>query len=299
MRMRALAWPFVGPHGLRGGWRVLIFLVLFAAGSIVVEKATPLPAGDLPAIPLLTREVLGLLVVVGATLLLGLFEKRTLGDYGLPLRRREGLGPGLALGFGAQTALLLVLAACGALTLATALAPAAVLPNALRWGLVFLAVAFFEELLLRGYAQATLARSIGFWPAAVLLSVLFALMHRNNPGETLLGLVAVFVFGLFFCYTLRATGTLWMAVGFHAAWDWAESFFYGVPDSGMHMAGHLLDATFSGPAWLSGGTAGPEGSVLIPVTLISAGLLVARYPWGSRRSPLACATPASSPLPSA
>jgi hypothetical protein len=55
---------------------------------------------------------------------------------------------------------------------------------------------------------------------------------------------------------------LWFAVGFHAAWDWSETFFYSVPDSGTVFPGHLLSSSLRGPAWLSGGSAGPEGSVL-------------------------------------
>ena len=276
-RFRFLLWPFLSGRGLRGGWRVLIFIALFIAGSELIESWWPQAAasGEFQALPLLGRESLQLLVVVAGTLLLGRFERRSLGDYGLPLLLDRRTVRGLALGFLAASVLLLVLASLGVMHVAAVgLSPAAIVSNALQWALVFLVVALFEELLLRGYAQATLGRSIGFWPAAVLLSILFAFMHAKNPGETPLGLIAVGCFGLFFCYTLRATGNLWLAVGFHAAWDWAESFFYGVPDSGTHMAGHLLNTTFSGPAWLSGGSAGPEGSVLILATLAAASLLV-------------------------
>lgn len=274
---RMLRWPFVGERGLRGGWRVLIFIALFIAGSELIESwwAHATETGELQALPLLGRESLQLLLVVAATLLLGRFEWRSLGEYGLPPVLDRRTARGLVLGFVAASALLLVLASLGVMHVsAVALSPAAIVSNAVQWALVFLVVALFEELLLRGYAQATLARSIGFWPAAVLLSILFALMHARNPGETLGGLIAVGCFGLFFCYTLRATGNLWLAVGFHAAWDWAESFFYGVPDSGTHVAGHLLDTAFSGPAWLSGGSAGPEGSVFILATLAGTSLMV-------------------------
>jgi membrane protease YdiL (CAAX protease family) len=275
--LRAFRWPFVGERGLRGGWRVLIFIALFIAGAELIEAWWPHSAetGELQALPLLGRESLQLLLVVAATLFLGRFERRSLGDYGLPLVLHRRIARGLVLGFAAASALLLILAGLGVMHVsALALSGAAIVSNALQWGLVFLVVALFEELLLRGYAQATLARSIGFWPAAVLLSILFALLHARNPGETPLGLIAVGCFGLFFCYTLRVTGNLWLAVGFHAAWDWAESFFYGVPDSGTHMAGHLLDTAFSGPTWLSGGSAGPEGSVLILATLAAAASVV-------------------------
>ena len=99
--------------------------------------------------------------------------------------------------------------------------------------------------LLRGYAQFTLARGIGFWPAALVLSCGFGLIHLRNDGEQWRGLLAAAFIGFFFCLTLRRTGNLWFAVGFHAAWDWGETFFYSVPDSGMVAPGHLLSSSLA------------------------------------------------------
>jgi membrane protease YdiL (CAAX protease family) len=94
-------------------------------------------------------------------------------------------------------------------------------------------------------------------------------------------LAAAFI-GLFFCLTLRRTGNLWFAVGFHAAWDWGETFFYSVPDSGMTSPGHLLSSTLHGPTWLSGGGVGPEGSVLCFAVIALAWTLFAKV----HRAPL-------------
>jgi CAAX protease family protein len=283
LRQSALLWPLLGRHGVRGGWRALTFAGLFIAGSEGLEARWPHSTrpGDLLPLPLLGREAALLLIVLTATLLLGRLERRTLGDYGLPPLTDRRVLRGLGGGFGAASLLVGALAALGLLQVSLAPLPLGVaLVTGLEWGLVFLVVALFEELLLRGYLQATLARSIGFWPAAALLSFLFALAHARNSGETPLGLVAVGGFGLFFCYTLRASGDLWMAIGFHAAWDWAQSYFYGVPDSGVHVVGHLLKATATGPTWLSGGTVGPEGSILVFAALGASATVIR-----SRRSP--------------
>src|SRR5262245_57333189 len=101
-------------------------------------------------------------------------------------------------------------------------------------------------------------------------------MHARNPGETRLGLAAVFVFGLFFALMSRRAGSLWPAIGFHAAWDWGESFFFGVANSGTVMRGQLLQPAWQGPDWLTGGSAGPEGSILIRARLAFAALAVAK-----------------------
>jgi uncharacterized protein len=135
------------------------------------------------------------------------------------------------------------------------------------YGLLFLTVAFFEEFFFRGYPQFTLAQAMGFWPAAFLLSASFGAVHLGNTGEAWLGILGAALIGLFLCLTLRRTGSLWFAVGFHAAWDWSESFLYSVPDSGQISPGHLLNSSFHGSRWLTGGSVGPEGSVFVIIII--------------------------------
>ena len=151
-----------------------------------------------------------------------------------------------------------------------------VLKFAAFWGLLFLIVGLFEEFAFRGYSQFTLALGTGFWPAAVLLSVAFGAVHLSNQGEAWVGALGAAFIALFFCLTLRRTGNLWFALGFHAAWDWGETFFYSVPDSGIVFPGHLLQSSFSGPTWLTGGTVGPEGSVLCFVVIGATAILFER-----------------------
>lgn len=83
--------------------------------------------------------------------------------------------------------------------------------------------------------------------------------------------------GLVFCLFLRRTGNLWFPIGFHTSFNWAQVYFYGVPASGVSVPGHLFDSSFSGPASLTGGTVGPEGSWLC--TLMLAGLAAAFAAW--------------------
>jgi hypothetical protein len=62
---------------------------------------------------------------------------------------------------------------------------------------------------------------------------------------------------------VRVTGSAWWAIGCHAAWDWAETYFYGAADSGFQPQGHYLTTSPAGNALWSGGTDGPEGSLLV------------------------------------
>jgi len=81
---------------------------------------------------------------------------------------------------------------------------------------------------------------------------------------------------LLFCLIIRRTGNLWFAVGFHAAWDWGETYLYSVPDSGLSVPGQLMKPSFQGKDWLTGGSVGPEGSVFVFVVIAVLALLFHR-----------------------
>jgi hypothetical protein len=121
------------------------------------------------------------------------------------------------------------------------------------------------------------------WPAAILLSLLFGAGHLPNAGESVPGIIGVMVHALFYCLLLRLSGSLWLAIGFHAAWDWAQSYFYGTPQSGHIMQGHLFVSYTRGDVLMSGGGTGPEGSLLgLPAQAI--GLFV--FLWAVKRAGL-------------
>lgn len=124
-----------------------------------------------------------------------------------------------------------------------------------------------------------------FWYAAWVTSTLFGAVHTGNDGENWIGIFAAALIGFVFCVSIRLTGSAWWAIGCHASWDWAETFFYGTADSGFVAPGHLLSTSVAGnPLW-SGGTDGPEGSLLVlPVILLLLILLLVVYGRRSVRS---------------
>ncbi|HEV2484668.1 MAG TPA: CPBP family intramembrane glutamic endopeptidase [Terracidiphilus sp.] len=109
----------------------------------------------------------------------------------------------------------------------------------------------------------TRAMGAGFWQAAWVTSTLFGFVHTGNNGENWIGVFAAAAIGFVFCVSVWVTGSAWWAIGCHAAWDWAETYFYGTADSGLASKGHFLSTSPVGnPLW-SGGMAGPEGSLLV------------------------------------
>jgi membrane protease YdiL (CAAX protease family) len=107
------------------------------------------------------------------------------------------------------------------------------------------------------------APGAAFWQAAWVTSTLFGFIHISNGGENFIGIFAAAAIGFVFCVSVRLTGSAWWAIGCHSAWDWAETYFYGTADSGVPAKDHYLTAIPAGNPLMSGGTDGPEGSLLV------------------------------------
>jgi membrane protease YdiL (CAAX protease family) len=214
----------------------------------------------------LISEVLVVIAAIVPALVMARIEKRPFGAYGLPWSQAFGklFWIGCLWGLLAITLLLVAIRGLHGFYFGhLALHGVRMAKFALFWAVFFLLVALFEEFLLRGYTQFTLTEALGFWPAAAILSAVFGGLHWGNSGEAWIGLLSAALIGFFFCLTLRRTGNLWFAVGFHQAFDWGETYLYSVPNSGTVEPGHLLSSSFHGPIWLTGGSVGPEGSVFV------------------------------------
>jgi membrane protease YdiL (CAAX protease family) len=206
-----------------------------------------------------------------AGLIMSQLEDRPFGDYGLPRRGAFGrlFWQGALFGLAEISSVIGVIATLGSYHFGSlAIHGVDLLRWTAFWGALFVMVGLYEEFAFRGYVQFTLAQAIRFWPAAILLSLAFGLVHRTNPGESKLGVAGVILTGLFWCFTLRRTGNLWFAVGMHASFDFGETFLFSVPDSGMVFPGHLSNASLAGPAWITGGSAGPEASICDFIVLL-------------------------------
>jgi len=269
-------------QGPRAGWRIILYLsqvlLLWEAGNAVLDRVLPAPERDAPSFPqMFVTEALRFAAVFLPALVMARLESRASGDYGLPAGSRFGarFWHGVLLGIVQISVLIGSIALFGGYRLGPlALDGVTMLRWALLWALFFALVGLFEEFAFRGYLQFTLADGIGFWPAASLLSFGFGCVHLLNRGESKVGALSVVAIALVFALALKRTGNLWLAVGWHAAFDFGETFLYSVPNSGIVYEHHLTDAVLHGPVWLTGGTVGPEGSAFSFLTMAAAALYV-------------------------
>lgn len=139
------------------------------------------------------------------------------------------------------------------------------------------AIAVTEEVLFRGVILQLLERAFGTWIALAGSGVLFGLVHLLNPGATVWGAVAIAVeAGLMLGAALVATRSLWLPIGLHLGWNVAIVALFGTVSSGSDAQGSLVDAVTQGPLWLTGGTFGPEASLVavLACSAVTAVLLV-------------------------
>jgi len=159
---------------------------------------------------------------------------------------------------------------------------------------VHVGVGVSEELLIRGYLLTNLAEgvnglgrvgargAIAF--ASLATAVLFGALHLGNPNVGVLASANIVLAGLFFAGTYVATGSLWIPIGLHIAWNFTLAGVYGLPVSGLESGGSLLAIGPTGDASLTGGGFGPEaGLVFYPALAVGvlASLLWLRYTRGS------------------
>ena len=278
---------FHGAQGPRVGWKVLLFaaivITLFLATRPLINLVAPRsPTGSTSLQIDFIREFWLALLVLVATSVMARLERRPLRSYGYTDSAGvQRLCFGVCWGFLSISALVGALWVHGSLVFdGFSSANRHALPAAAAAALGALLVGLVEESVLRGYPQFVLTRALGFWWTALTLSLIFGLLHGGNGGETWLGLFGAGAAGLFLCLSLWYTKSLFWAVGFHSGFNWGESYLYGTPRSGNVAPWHLIATHPTGDPLWSGGSAGPEGSLLLVPLLVA--LFVGMCLWWGR-----------------
>lgn len=264
---------FFGPARLRAGWRFGAFVVVItvigaALRALLLASKLPLADQWTPG-SFLVEELSTFAIAFAGTWIMARVDGLPIARFGVS---GEAFGPlfweGSFWGLAAVVVLVAAIAALGGYHIhGWSQVGGSLQVNAVLWLAAMVLVGLSEEVTFRGYPLAALADGIGFWPASLVLSLVFAALHYfTKPMENVADALSVGLIGLFLCLTLRRTGNLWFAIGFHFAFDFAAIPFFGAPNTGNQ--GHpvdtrLLDSSFSGPDWLTGGARGIEASWLV------------------------------------
>lgn len=210
-------------------------------------------------------------VVISAYVAWGTFiERREVTELSLPGAGREW-AIGALIGVALYSGCVLLLMALGmyrieGLNPVSYMIPAAAM--AVKAGV-------FEELAFRGVLFRSVEEMAGSWIAIIVSSLVFGLLHLLNPGATIAGAVYIAIeAGLLLAAAYLVTRRLWIAIGFHMAWNYVQSaVFSGVVSGGVSLPG-LFKQRIEGPSFITGGTFGMEQSVFALVLCTTAGVVM-------------------------
>jgi uncharacterized protein len=190
----------------------------------------------------------------------------------------RALAIGLALGF------LCILIPSGGLLLAHDLTIVTGLEGRHSWlqiaiggAVLFLPQSLGEEMLARGYLFSALRDGIGWMGALAATSIGFGMLHMWNPGANAQSVGIVILAGVFLGAILVATQSLYAAWAAHFAWNWAMADVLHSAVSGVQFPYSTYRVNDAGPAWLTGGSWGPEGGAAAAAGML-AGIAVV-YAW--------------------
>lgn len=255
---------------VRPGWRIALFFLLFlffaAAGqyAMTVLPRHPLQWGGL--------SMMTLAALLAGWIMLSRVDNRPFGALGFAASRRGLLELVVGLKLGGiligLTVILLVLS--GSAAFAPDAGTLVSYAGFLGWTLLFFGLAAaFEEVIFRGYPFQALVEWVGAWPAIVIASAIFALLHGQNPSVTPLALVNIFIAGVLLSIAYLRTRSLWFATGVHVGWNWTMSTLLDFPVSGLGFDTPLYSAVPEGPAWWTGGAFGPEAGLAGSLILVA------------------------------
>lgn len=143
-----------------------------------------------------------------------------------------------------------------------------------------LAVSIFEEFLFRGVLFRIIEQHIGTLYSLIAVSVLFSALHMANEGANVMVFVSATLISVLWCGVYVVARNIWVAGLHHAAWNLAV-FSSGIPVSGMiDWTKHApLESSYQGPVWLTGGTFGPEGSIITVIVGVISLTLLLHWAW--------------------
>lgn len=262
---------------VRLGWRLLAFVVL-AVLITVPASFLPVPSSELGS------GAHGPLIgCLAAGWLLLRLDGRGPGALGFYLARDSVTGAlgGLALGAVLTLFGIVLIVGMGGLRWSSDSGGLVEYGVGAGWALwVFAVPAALEEALLRGYPLQALADSWGKGVALWVTSVVFAALHLGNPNVSVMGIANIVVAGLFLGVVYLKTASLWWATGAHLGWNWSEAYLADLPVSGLEeIDAPVIEPIIRDPAWLSGGSFGPEASVVTTVVVGLATLLLWKSNW--------------------
>lgn len=264
---------FLSDNGdVRPLWRSTLFVLLSAVlYLLLVPSLYGMTRGLSKELGWALRSgALGGVLLLESWLLLAVLDRRSFRTLGLWFYGGWGreFAVGIAAGATLMGSVVLAMVAARAVTY-HAFSPDDV-TRVVAWAAILLLSAAWEEIAFRGYGMQRMIEALGEPGGVLVFSGLFAAVHLGNPGSTTISLVNTFLAGLLLSLAYLKTRALWLPIALHWSWNFLQGQVFSLPISGFSFAPRLFKTEVSGPQWISGGSYGAEGSIVLTVMCILA-----------------------------
>jgi membrane protease YdiL (CAAX protease family) len=272
---------------LRAGWRLLVQVILQIGLTVAAGLAIFIPyslltgtTGISGAPYLAFSEIIEIVTVTLSVYLARRFlDKRSFVSLGFAVNKQAifDILSGIGITFFMMGLIFFLERLFGWLSLkafAWSIEPVQnVIAQVLLFFIVFIVVAWNEELMSRGYHLQTIASGFNLFWGLIISSAIFGVLHLANPHATWISALGIFFAGLFLGFAYIRTRQLWLSIGLHIGWNFFEGVLFGFPVSGLDIY-HLTRINVSGPELWTGGAFGPEaGLILLPAIALGSCLV--------------------------
>lgn len=304
------------PSRWKAGWRILLFVLVFMSLSSFIFIVKPL-LGDITKREFLSNYSLIIVAILSASATISVYlcrkfiDRMSFSSLGLFLNTQsfKDLGFGFFLSGGMAGLFYLILYGLGFLDVHQVLLHPLNLESLQSEGwtqlisifslgtlmillVEHILVGYWEELVFRGYIFQNLIKGVGIALAISISCMLYGLLHYSNPNATILSSLIIIGFGFLRIYGLLITDMLWLSMGMHIGWNFFQGPIFGFGASGHEMSSLIVHQFSGGPDYLTGGSFGPEGSIIIIPILVLAMWIMRTYartkrnPQENRRIPM-------------
>lgn len=249
---------------------ILLMIVIkgipFAAIGSFIDKLT-----DLHSIfTIFIHLIQCLCMIFFVVLFWKVYDKKPIRDIGL-INIKKGfkdLFKGLILGAISMIIVFIILVASKNIYLQNSLLRPNVNSSLLTGLILFIFVGINEEMFARGYCMSVLKQTGNKWTIVIVSSIIFSLMHSQNPSMSFISYLNIFLFGILTAYMFMKSNNLWLSIGYHIAWNYFEGNIFGFQVSGLATQS-LYNLSTPAENIITGGKFGPEGGIIVTfITII-------------------------------
>jgi hypothetical protein len=249
---------------------IVVCFSIFSIARLGIRRLLNLTGIKEDIKPLIGTSILAIIVLITYITLYRFYEKRKITELST-IGLAKNLIAGIMLGAVLQALTIYVIYLNHGFSVISVNSFVFVLP---ALGISF-GAAIVEEILFRGIIFRITEEKLGSYPALAISAIIFGAAHLANRNSSLVAATGIAVqAGVLLGAAYIYSKNLWFPIAIHFAWNFTQGGIFGAVTSGNIVNKSLLTTKIEGPALISGGAFGPEGSIQATLFCLMAAIIL-------------------------